>query len=73
MRKEDSSTLVIAQCPEDEGAAAPRTACYCTEALLTGRVPDLQLDPFVVQQDLLDFEVDPATAWKHSYIACRRG
>ncbi len=36
-----------------------RTACNGPEALLTSCVPDLELDPFIVQHNLLDLEVNP--------------
>ena len=35
------------------------TACNGSEALLTSRVPDLELDPLIVQHNLLDLEVNP--------------
>jgi hypothetical protein len=38
----------------------PRTAGDGAEALLPRRVPDLQLDPFAIDQHLLDLEVDAA-------------
>ena len=41
------------------GCVKPTTG-DSAEALLARCVPDLQLDPFVVQQNLLDLEVDPA-------------
>ena len=36
------------------------TASDGPEALLPRCVPDLELNPFVVQQNLLDLEVNPA-------------
>jgi hypothetical protein len=36
-----------------------RTAGDCPEALLPRSVPNLQLDPFVVEEDLFDLEIDP--------------
>jgi len=35
------------------------TACNGPEALLTSCVPDLELNPFIVQHNLLDLEVNP--------------
>lgn len=36
------------------------TAGDSAEAFLSSCIPDLQLNPFVVQHDFLDFEVNPA-------------
>ncbi len=38
-----------------------RTTGNCAKPFLPSCVPDLQLDPFVVEEDLLDLEVDTAS------------
>jgi hypothetical protein len=44
------------------------TACNGSEALLTSRVPDLELDPFIVQHNLLDLEVNPVQIYSISMV-----
>lgn len=44
------------------------TACNGSEALLTSRVPDLELDPFIVQHNLLDLEVNPVQIYSTSMV-----
>lgn len=41
------------------------TACNGSEPLLTSCVPDLELDPFIVQQNFLDLEVNPVQNTKY--------
>lgn len=48
---------------------AGHTACNGAEALLSSCVPDLQLDPFVVQHNLLDLEVNPADGSEPAFTA----
>ena len=47
-------------------AGLHHTACNGSETLLTSCVPDLKLDPFIVQHNLLDLEVNPAQDIKYS-------
>jgi len=44
------------------------TACNGSEALLTSCVPDLELDPFIVQHNLLDLEVNPVQIYSISMV-----
>ena len=46
--------------PSSVGSSCVFTAGYCSKALLPSCVPYLQLDPLVIDEDLLDFEVNPA-------------
>ena len=47
-------------------AGLHHTACNGSETLLTSCVPDLKLDPFIVQHNLLDLEVNPGQDIKYS-------
>ncbi len=44
------------------------TACNGSEALLTSCVPDLELNPFIVQHNLLDLEVNPVQIYSTSMV-----
>jgi len=43
-------------------AAYGRTGCDCSEALLAGGIPNLELDPLSVQLDGANLEVNAAPA-----------
>ena len=49
-------------------AGFQHTACNGSEALLTSCVPDLELDPFIVQHNLLDLEVNPVQIYSISMV-----
>ncbi len=49
-------------------AGFQHTACNGSEALLTSCVPDLELNPFIVQHNLLDLEVNPVQIYSTSMV-----